>query len=165
MAKPTTKETAKAVKKEKVAAVANPELVEILKSYYESKDAAQSYLIQAGRLIETEELTRPEVVASIMEARGVEKSTAESQYSRMKNILSNPEIRAKFEAGELTLTAAVAATSKKQAAPSAAKQKENAEARFNKGVSLIVSAAKDAALGAAEIISSIRASLKDAGIR
>lgn len=157
----------KASSKTKAASkvVANARLVAAIRAADNGMKQAQSLLVTMAEIAQNEDLTRPEVVASIMEARGVEKSTAESQYSRMKKLLTDPATLEALRSGEISLKAAREATKKQQKAPDAKKKKENAEKKIVKAVSSIVTLAKETAMDRASLVKMFVSALKKGGIK
>lgn len=145
--------------------VANPRLVAALQSYESSIQQTQSYLVNVAEIIQNEQLTKAEVVASIMEARGVEKVTAESQYSRMKKIFSDPETLEALRTGEIDLKTAREKTKKAQKNVSAEKQAENREKAFTKGLTTFITAAKESGTDLQTILNTVKSACKKAGIK
>lgn len=142
----------------------NPRLVAAIKASDNAMKEAQSLLVTVAEIVQAEDLTRSEVVASIMEARGVEKSTADTQYSRMKKLLNDPETLQELKDGNITLKAAREKTKGTQKAPSASKKKENAEKKFTKAVSTIVEAALESGMDKATVLNVIKTALKKGGV-
>lgn len=122
----------------------------------------------------TEKISRADVVATLMKARKVTYETAQSQYSRMKNIWSNPDILAQLKAGEITLKVAREATTKKQADPAGANatapaggktSNETKEARFERAKKAHVASVKECGFDLKSSMLSFEADLKAAGIK
>lgn len=145
--------------------VAHPRLVAAMKTYQTSLDQSQSYLVTIAEIVQNEQLTRAEVVASIMEARGVEKSTAESQYSRMVNILTKPEVLEELRSGDIDLKTARTKGVKKQENPSQKKKDENREKKFTQSVTKIVECAKEGGMDIQTVMNTIKSALKKAGVK
>lgn len=169
MAKPDKKKLkksagAKAAAKAASKVTAHPRLVAAIRSSDNAMEQAKSLLVTVAEIVQQEDLTRPEVVASIMEARSVEKSTAESQYSRMKRLLTDPETLTALKEGKITLKAAREGTTKKQAAPNEKKKKENAEKKFAKAVSSLVETSKEIGMDFTSVIKAVKAALKKGGV-
>lgn len=151
--------------KEKVAVTSNPRLVAMIKSYDGAVKQAKSYLIELATIVQEEALTRNEVVASIMEGRGVEKSTAESQYSRIKALCSDPEALEKVKNSEMTLGQVRDASKKPQANPSKEVKEKNANKRMSSGINLIINSAKELGMDISTIVSSLKDAAKKAGLK
>lgn len=147
------------------AVSANPRLVAAIRGFDEAKATAQTLLVEIGTIAQQESLTKNEVVASLMAARGVEKNTAESQYSRMKKIFSDPEVLEKLKNGEMDLKEAREKTTKKQENPSESKKQENANKRLAKGIAMVLGAAKELGTDIASIINTFKAAGKKAGLK
>lgn len=158
-----TKASSKAKATSKV--VANTRLVAAIRAADAGMKQAQSLLVTMAEICQSEDLTRPEVVASIMEARAVEKSTAESQYSRMKKLLTDPTTLEALRSGEISLKAAREATTKKQNAPSAEKKKASAEKRFVKAISTVVEMAKETGMDRSSVVKTLTSALKKGGVK
>lgn len=157
--------SAKASSKEASKVVANERMVEAVRDSMEKKKEYASSLVTISEIFREEQMTRAELVASIIEAKGVEKSTAESEASRIIGLAKNPKMLKALENGEMTVRAAVAGASKKQANPNKEKQKENIEKRYNTGLSKMLEAAKEGGYTREEIIQNVKASCKEAGIK
>lgn len=162
--KNTSKASAKATAKAASKVTAHPRLVAAIRSSDNAMAQASSLLVTVAEIVQQEDLTRPEVVASIMEARGVEKSTAESQYSRMKRLLTDGEVLNDLRAGKISLKMAREGTVKKQTAPNAEKKKQNAEKKFTKAVSALVETSKEIGLDFTSVIKAVKAALKKGGV-
>lgn len=143
----------------------NPRLVEAIKSYSASLAQTQSYLVTMATIVQEEQLTKNEVVASLMEARGIQKNTAESQFSRIKGILMDPKILEKVKSGEMDLQTARNATKKTQTNPSKDKKGENAQKRFAKAISTMMAAAKETAMDLQSILTAVKLAAKKNGIK
>lgn len=155
---------ASAATKEAVAVASNPRLVAAIRSSDEAKLAYKSSLIAVCTIVQEEQLTKAEVVASLMEGRGIEKVTAESQFSRMKGLLLNPEVLEDLKNGIIDLKTARTQTTKKQANPSAEKKKQNLEKRINTNLTALMAAFKEGGMDKASIILTVKAAIKKAGI-
>lgn len=145
--------------------VANVRLVDAIKSFDVSKAATQSYLVEIGTIVQEEQCTRAEVVASIVEARGCTPETANQQYSRMKKIFTDPEALEELRSGESDLKSIRERTKKPQKNPSQKVKLEAANKRFVKGVGMVVTSAKEVGMDKATIINTINAALKKNGIK
>lgn len=150
--------------KEITKVVANPRLVAAIKAADQAEMQHKSCLVTIATISQEEQLTRAEVVASLIEARGIEKTTAESQYSRMKGLLSDPKIMEGLRSGEITLKAARQATKKEQKAPSPEKKKENIEKRFSGAITSLITAAKEGGMDRTSVLNSVKSACKKAGV-
>lgn len=151
--------------KPKVAVIANPRLVAAIKSYDVALAETQSYLVIVATIIQEEQLTRPEVVASLMEGRGCARETAESQYSRSKALFTRPEVLQKIKDGECTLAQARDNSKKPQTNPSQEVKMKNANLRMAKSIKGIVESAKELAMDLATVVSSLKDAAKKAGLK
>lgn len=172
--KPTTDGGAKA--KAQPEAKVHPTLLEKIKSYDESVQQAESYYVEIIKIIQTEKVSRADVVATLMRARGITFETAQSQYSRMKNIWQNPEVLKQLENGEITLKIAREKTTKAQAkteaaaagtaaTPGAGGEKESKEARYDRVRKAFVAAVKECGHDLKSTLLGIEADLKAAGVK
>lgn len=155
---------AKAGVKTKEEAKPNTELVSLFEAYDENVSAAEQSFIEMIEYIQDNQVDRATVVASMMKARGIEYETAQSQYSRMKKIFNNEEVLEDLKAGKITLKVAREKTKTDQKNPKAAKP-EAKEQRFNSTLKTFVSAAKESGFTLEEILISVKAELKSAGIK
>lgn len=156
--------SAKAKATETSNVVANPKLVAAIKSFDAVRAQAKSYLITIAEIAQNEQCTKAEVVASIMEARGVEKSTAETQYSRYRELFTDPDALEAARDGEVDVKT-LRQPKVKQKNPSKKKQDENREKRFAKAVKDIVQCAKEGGQDKATVLNTISAALKNAGVK
>lgn len=154
----------KASSKETAKVSSNPRLVAALRSSDEAKMVFKTSLITIATIVQEEQLTRAEVVASLMEARSIEKTSADSEYSRMKGLLNNPEILEQFKNGEITLKAARSATVKKQKNPNPEKKKENIQKRFSGALTSLCNAAKEGGMDKASVLIAVKQHCKKTGI-
>lgn len=145
--------------------VANARLVAAIKGHTEALGQAKSYLVTMAEIIQNEQLTKAEVIASIMEARGIDKKTAGEQYSRSKKIFTDPDTLEQLKAGEIDLKTARQATAKKQENPSAAKKQANAEKNMAKAITTIVNIAKESGTDIATLLATVKAAAKKAGLK
>lgn len=156
---------ASAKAKAEVSAVANPRLVAAIKQLSASMIQTQSYLVDVATICQEEQLTKAEVILSLMEARGIKKETAESQYSRMRAILVDPDALEELRDGEADLKTIRDRTKKPQQNPSAKRQEENREKRYSKAISGIVAYAKESGTDRTTILNGVKSALKKAGVK
>lgn len=156
---------AKAGAKDTAKTVANPRLVEAIRSSDALKEQYKSSLVRLAEIYQNENCTRAEMVSSLIEARSCSKATAESQFSRMVKLLKNPDIFEQLKSGAIDLKVARQATKKKQAAPNKDKQRAAVEKRFATSLGKMLEAAKEGGYDLASILSSVRAAAKDEGIK
>lgn len=149
----------------KVPVVANARLVEALRSYDTSRFQTKSYLVEVATIVQEEQLTRAEVVASLIAARGIEKSTAESQYSRMKGLLTDPEILQQIKDGDIDLKTAREATKREQQNKNPEQVRINAEKVLAKAISTVVVKAKELGIDRLTLITTIKTTAKKAGLK
>lgn len=163
---PTAKPGAKVKTGAKAAeeATANAELVGLFESYDETVAQAESIFVELVELIQTKQLDRATVVASMMKARGVNYETAQSQYSRMKKIFNNEEVLQELKDGKITLKVARERTKDTQKNPKSSKP-EAKEQKYTNTLKSFVAAAKESGLARREIMLGVEAELKSAGIK
>lgn len=172
--KPTTDGGART--KAQPEAKVHTQLMEKIKLYDESVAKAESYYVEIIEIIQTEKVSRADVVATLMKGRGISFETAQSQYSRMKNIWQNPEVLKQLKDGEITLKIAREKTTKKQAGTEAKAagtaqptgaggEKETKEARFDRCRKAFVAATKECGYDLRSVMVSVEADLKAAGIK
>lgn len=150
--------------KPKADAAPNEALVSLFEKYDEKVSEAESYFVQLVEHIQTNELDRNTVVASMMRARGITYETAQSQYSRMKKIFNDETVLQELKEGKITLKAARERTTDKQKNPKTAKP-EAKEARYTNTLKAFVSAAKESGFSLREIMLGVEAELKAASIK
>ncbi len=158
MAKSTQKE------KQKVAAKANSKLVALIKGSDKQMALAKSAIAAVAAFIQREELTKEEVVASYMDARGCTESTAISQYSRIQGLIKNPDVLKDLEDGKIDLKVAMAKVTNKQKNPSKEAKAKNLDKSFNTTLTKLVNIAKEAGLDFASFVLACKAAGKKAGL-
>jgi len=154
----------KAKTKEKVEAVANEILVGLFESYDEKVSEAGTIFIELVEKIQEDQLDRATVVASMMQARGISYENAQAQYSKMKKIFNNEEVLQDLKEGKITLKVARERTKTEQKNPAAAKP-EAKEQKYTSTMKAFVAAAKESGFARKEIMVSVEAELKSAGIK
>lgn len=165
-----TETVAPAVEPKKVVkpeAKVNEVLLECIKQYDTHVAEAETYYIEMIEIIQKNQISRGDVVVTLMKARGISFETAQTQYSRMKGIFNNKEVLEKLKNGEITLKVARENTTKKQTHPAKGKLEVDPakkEERFQKAVQGLVASAKECGFDAKSVITSLTAELKAAGI-
>jgi hypothetical protein len=135
-----------------------------VEKYDETVAQAETYFIELVEFIQTKQLDRATVVASMMRARGITFETAQSQYSRMKKIFNNETVLEELKAGKITLKVARERTTDKQQNPASAAP-EAKEARYTNTLKAFVAAAKESGFTLREILLGVEAELKSASIK
>lgn len=161
----SSKATAKSTSDATSHVTANPRLVEAIKLFEESKAQTKTYLVDLATIVQEEQLTRAEVVASLMEAKGIQKNSAESQYSRLKKLLNDPDTLEELREGEIDWKTAREKSQKTQKNPSAKKKAENLEKKFSKAVTTIVQCAKEGNMDRETVMQTVKVALKKNGIK
>lgn len=162
-----TKAEAKAKEaKAAAAAVANPKVVAAIRAEDEARSNAASKLAHLLQVVQDTEVTRPELVASYLEAKpNCSPATAQSQASRIMGLLKDPEVASKLISGEITLKTAREATTKKQENPNEAKAKENKQKRLATALAQVVAAAKELGIDRTSLKAMLTEAAKKAGIK
>ena len=150
--------------KPKAEPTPNPQLVSIIEKYDVKVNEAESFFVEMVEFIQTNQLDRNTVVASLMIARGVTFETAQSQYSRMKKILNDETVLAELKEGKITLKVARERTTQPQKNPKSSAP-EAKEAKYNNSLKAFVAAAKESGFTLREIMIGVEADLKSAGIK
>lgn len=163
-AKPGAKVKAKTGAAAAEEATANEELVGLFESYDEKVAEAESIFVELVELIQEKQLDRATVVASMMQARGINYESAQSQYSRMKKIFNNEEVLQELKDGKITLKVARERTKDTQKNPKSSKP-EAKEQKYTSTLKAFVAAAKESGLARREIMVGVEAELKSAGIK
>lgn len=163
--KSSTKASSKSATKESVNVTAHEGLVDALKNVEASKKATQSYLVEAATIIQEEQLSRTEVVLSLMEARGIDRKSAESQYSRMKKLFTDPKVLQQLKDGEIDLKTAREATKNSQKNKSPEVQKKNADKKFSTAVTTVINSCKILGTDLSTLLATIKAAAKKAGLK
>lgn len=145
--------------------ISNPRLVSAIQGFDAARAQAKTFLVDVATIVQEEQCTKAEVVASLVEARGCTEKTAKEQYSRMKKILSDPEALEALRNGEVDLKTAREQTTKKQKNPSQEKAKQNAEKRFSTSLSGLINAAKEQGTDLATLLNTVKAAAKKNGIK
>ncbi len=154
----------KAKAEPKPEAKADARVVKAVKAQADAESKVGSALKAIVKLVIDHEIPRDVVIVSIMEARGVERVYAAQQASRIFTICKNEDNAQKFIDGEITVTDAIKAGSKKQENPNKAKAKENAEASLKTAVTKAVAAAKAADYDLGDFIALCKAEAKRGGL-
>lgn len=160
----TVKAKSEAKSKEVVKVEANERLVAALKGHDDALTSAKSYLVDMATIVQEEQLSKEEVLASIMEARGIDRKTAGEQYARVRGLLNNPSVLQELKDGVIDLKTARARTTKKQENPSTKKAAENAEKVIVKAVQTIINKAKESGTDLQSIIVMIKQAAKKGGL-
>lgn len=161
---PTAKPGAKVKVKAKAEAVANEELVGLFEQYDEGVKLAESYFVALVEFIQENQIDKATVISSMMQARGIDYESAVTQYSRIRKIFNNEEVLQELKEGKITLKVAREKTKTTQKNPAAAKP-EAKEQRFNSTLKAFTAAAKESGFARKEIMVTVEAELKSAGIR
>lgn len=168
---------AKAKANAKPEAKVHAGLESVIVKYDDAVEKAESYYIEIIEVIQSNKISRADVVATLMKARKITFETAQAQYSRMKGIWQNPEVLKQLKDGEITLKMAREKTTKKQAgttstqgaqsgaSTSAEASKETKEARYERCQKAHVAAVKECGYDLKSAIVSFEASLKAAGVK
>jgi hypothetical protein len=154
----------------------HPKLLEAVQGYDKHVQEAETYYVQMIELVLEHKINRADVVATLMRARGITFETAQSQYSRMKNLWSDPTILQKLKNGEITLKVAREATTKKQANPASGgtttagtdggkTSAETKEARYERARKAHTQAVKECGFDLKSAMMSFEADLKQAGVK
>lgn len=152
------------VKKGVPEPVVHEGLVKIITNYDEHVEQAETYYVEMIEFIQGKQLSRADVVATLMRARGIGYETAQTQYSKMKGILNNKEILAELKAGKITLRVARERTTKKQENPKSSKP-EAKEAKYSNALKGLAAAAKECGFDFDSVMLSVKAELHSVGIK
>lgn len=161
---PVAKPGTKVKVKPNAQAEANEELVALFESYDEGVRQAEARFLELIEFIQEKQMDKATVIASMMRARGIDFSTAQTQYSRMKKIFNNEEVLEELKQGKISLKVAREKTKTPQKNPKSAKP-EAKEQRFTTTMKAFVAAAKESGFARKEIMVSVEAELKSAGIK
>lgn len=148
----------------KAEAVASAELVALFEKYDEGVKQAESYFIELVEFIQDNQIDRATCIASMMQARGINYETAQTQYSRMRKIYNDEEVLQELKDGKISLKVAREKTKKTQKNPKSAKP-EAKEQKYASTLKSFVAAAKESGFSRREIMVSVEAELKSAGIK
>lgn len=150
-------------------------LLVAVQGYDQHIQEAESYYVQMIELVLTEKISRADVVATLMRARGITFETAQSQYSRMKKMWEKPEILDQLKKGEITLKVAREATKSTQtgakggqgdgSAGTGSKTQETKEARYDRVRKAHVAAVKECGFDKKSALLSFEADLNAAGVK
>lgn len=163
-AAPEGKPSTKPGVKPKADAAPNVQLVEIIESFDQQVEKAESFFVDMVEFIQKNQIDRDTVVVSMMKARGITFESAQTQYSRMKGLLNDEATLQELKEGKITLKVARQRTVKPQVNPKGSKP-EAKEQKFSSTLKSFVSAAKESGFTLSEILTSVTAELKAAGIK
>ena len=164
--------------KTKPEAKVHPALETKIKAYDSACQQAETYYIEIVEIIQSEKISRADVVQTLMRARGITFETAQSQYSRMKNIWQNETVLQELKQGIITLAVARQRTTKPQAGTEAAKAAagtgktggdatktaETKELRYERTLKAFIASCKECGFDKKSVLTSVDANLKAAGI-
>lgn len=156
----STKTTEKAAS----SVTSNPRLVAAIKAFDTSAAQTKSFYIQMAEVAQSEQCTKAEVVASLVEARGITPETASQQFTRHRRLFTDSAFLEKAVSGEIDIKQA-REPEKKQKNPSAKKKSENLEKRMATGVKQLVMAAKEAGTDLTSLLNMVRAYAKKQGVK
>ena len=155
-------------------------LLTLIKSYDEVKEKATSYMCDMAEHIGKNNLGRPVVIKTLMEARGITIESASSTASRLITLAKDPEAIAGLRDGTLTIRETVYGKKKPAATAGATGEggtgetstagnkksdTEKKEDRYNRKLGEFVDVAKECGYTLDEIMTGVRASLKDKGVK
>src|SRR6266446_5253891 len=136
MPKTATKTAAKTATKEKPKVEVHSGLATLLKKHDEAATQAASYLVDVCEMVMKENISNPVLIKTIMEARGVNESSAKSQASRIRGFIKNKDQFQALKDGDITVRAAV-----KGAAASRPPTQANKQKRFDSTLTSFIEAA------------------------
>jgi hypothetical protein len=142
----------------------NVELVTCIETYDGNVERAEQSFIEMVEYIQKNEISKATVVVSLMKARNITFETAQTHYSKMKKLLNDEAVLAELKSGQITMKVAREKTTTKQKNPASAKP-ENKEAKYTNSLKTFVGAAKESGFSVREIMVSVEAELKSAGIK
>lgn len=162
----TTGPTGPKTKVDKPAPVVNVALRTAFQNYDAAMAEAERFYVEIIEIIQGSNISKPDVIATIMDARKIAYETAANHFTKMKNIWTSPEIYQKLKNNEITLKMAQQATTKKSATKKNATSdtKETKEARYEKARKALVAAAKECGFDRKGVLLSVEADLKAAGV-
>lgn len=136
------------------------QLLSLLKDEDAATEKASSILVSMCELVARDNISNPVLIKTIMEARGVQESTAKSQASRIRNIMKDKVSLEALKEGKATVRAVVAATGKKRAIT-----KESTGKKFDAAVNGLVVAAKATGQDKKTILLTVETALDQAKIK
>lgn len=142
----------------------NEELIGLFESYDEFVAAAEKSFVEMVEFIQENQIDRATVIASMMKARSLSFEAAQTAYSSMKKIFNNEEVLQELKDGKITMKIARQKTKSTQKNPASAKP-EAKEQKYTNTMKHFVAAAKETGFTRAEILVSVTAELKSAGIK
>lgn len=160
----------------------HPALLELIKNYDTVKEQATSYMCDQAELIAKDNIGRPQVIKSLMVARGVTLETAQSTASRMIKLSKSPDQIKGLRDGSLTIRETLynrpkpgstegaaggdgATAGAAGAAPAKKTDTEKKEDKYNRLLKEFTESAKASGFDLKSIVAGVTASLKDAGIK
>ena len=162
-------------------AAVNTELLTLLKTYDEVKAQANSYMCDIAEHINKNNLGRPVVIKTLIEARGITLETAGPTASRLMKLAKSPELIQGLRDGSVTVRESLYGRPKPGTTTEAGggaggetagggkatgkSDTEKKEDKYNRLLKEFTDVAKASGFSLDEIMTSLRASLKDAGIK
>lgn len=163
-------------------AVANPELVTLIKTYDDVKEQAKSYMCDIAEYINKNKLGRPVVIKTLMEARGLTIESAASNASRLMKLAKDPDLIKALRDGTATIRETVYGKGKTSNSRNAdatgttgagaaaggnggKSDTEKKEDKYNRTLGIWADVAKECGYSLDTIMTGVRAVLKDKGIK
>jgi ribosomal protein L12E/L44/L45/RPP1/RPP2 len=135
-------------------------LADLLKKHDAAAEKAGSLLVEVGELILRDNISNPVLIKTIMDARGVEQSTAKSQASRIRALLKDKDSFEALKRGEVTVRAAVKGAQARRAPTPQGNQKA-----FDNALNKFAAAAKATGQDKRTILTTVEAALDKAQIK
>lgn len=147
---------------------ANPRLVVLFKKYEGAKSEAQGFMVSMCELCQKEQLTREEIIASIMEAKDLNRKSAGEAYARISRFLNKPDILQDLKDGKYNLKEAkekLKAAAKRTRVLSPKEVQKNAEKTITSSFTKAITAAKNSGMDMSALVNTLKEMAKKAGIK
>lgn len=150
----------------KTATAAKPEvkvhlkLLDLFKKFDAAAEKAGSFLVDIAELVEKENVSNPSLIKTIMEARGVNESSAKSQASRIRSLLKDKDGFEALKRGDVTVRAAVKSAQARRVPTPQSKQKA-----FDNALNKFIPAAKALGQDKRSILATVEAALDKAQVK
>lgn len=132
----------------------------LVKEHDAAAEKAGSFLVEIIELIATDNISNPVLIKTLMEARGIQESSAKSQASRMRSLMKDKDSLDALKKGDVTVRAAVKGVQARRAPTPAGNAK-----KFDAAINNLVTAAKAVGQDKKTILTTVEAALDKGGIK
>jgi len=155
-----TESKAKTKTEAKPEVVVHQKLLTLVKQLDAAAEKAGTLLVEVGELVMRDNISNPQLVKTLMEARGINENSAKSQASRIRSLLKDKDSFEALRRGEVTVRAAVKGAQARRT-PTATNLAKNLDSAINK----LVIAAKASGQDKKTLLVTVEAAFDKGGIK